>query len=120
MTQPSYPAPVTTRSVSGVDLAVSITALLLTVVMIGVGAVFGMFSLAFLDHCPPESCSEQGAVNAVFTAVLVAGGIGVTGLVVKIVQLARRRRGWPFAAATFGLCLLTFVLGGVGLSTAVG
>ncbi|MCV7278987.1 hypothetical protein H7J88_04930 [Mycolicibacterium flavescens] len=119
MTQSSCPAPLPRRSVSGVDLAVSITALVLTVAMIATAAVLGFFSLAFLDHCPPESCSEEGAVDAVFNAVLIAAAIGAAGLVVTIVQLARRRRGWPFAASTFGLCLVTFVLGGVALNMAV-
>lgn len=118
MTQPSFVVP--KRSVSGADLAISITALLLTVAMVATAAVLGLFSLAFLDHCPPESCSEQGAVDAVFDAVLIAAFIGVGGLVATIVQLTRRRRGWPWAAATFGLCLLTLVVGGIALNSAVG
>lgn len=118
---PGYPAPLPQkRPVSGADIAASVVALVVTAGMIVVAAVFGLFSLAFLDHCPPESCSEQGAVNAVINALLIAAAIGVVGLVVTIVQLVRRERGWPFALGTFGLCLTTFVIGGFFYTMAVG
>nr|WP_234714039.1 hypothetical protein [Mycolicibacterium chlorophenolicum] len=87
----------------------------------GAAAVFfGVFSLAFLDHCPPETCSVDGAVNAVFTALLVAAGVGVVGLVLTVVALIRRATAWPYALATFALCALTLFLGGVGYGAAVG
>jgi hypothetical protein len=85
-----------------------------------VAAVFGLFSLAFLDHCPPESCSTDNAFTAVATALLVAVIIGVIGLVVTIVRLRARRPGWPFAIATLALCTIAFILGGVGYAAAVG
>jgi hypothetical protein len=119
MVQPSYTATPPKPPVSGADIAISVTVLVLTGLMIAAGAFFGLFSLAFLDHCPPETCSEQGAVNAVATALFVATGIGVVGLIATIVQLFRRKRGWPFAVATFALCLIAFFFGGVGYSMAV-
>jgi hypothetical protein len=106
--------------VSGADLAISITALIITVLLGAVAAVFGLFSLAFLDHCPPESCSVDGAVTAVGTALLIAFAVGVVGLVVTVIQLFRRKRGWPFAVATLVLCMLAVFLGGVGYAMAVG
>jgi hypothetical protein len=115
---PSYPAP--KPPVSGSDLAISITALTITVLLGAVAAVFGLFSLAFLDHCPPESCSAEGAATAVGTALLMAFVIGVVGLVVTVVQLFRRKPGWPFAVGTLVLCTLAVFLGGVGYSMAVG
>lgn len=104
---------------SGADIAASVVARVITAGMIAVGAFFGLFSLAFLDHCRPESCSADGAVNAVFTAVLLAIAIGVAGLIATIVQLVRRAPGWPFALGTFGLCLTTFVIGGFAYTAAV-
>ena len=83
-------------------------------------AVFALFSLAFLDYCPPESCSAEGAVTAVGTALIAAFAIGVVGLVATIVQLVRRRPGWPFAVATLVLCVIAVVCGGVGYAMAVG
>jgi len=106
--------------VSGADLAISITALIITVLLGAVAAVFGLFSLAFLDHCPQESCSVDGAVTAVGTALLIAFVIGVAGLVVTVVRLIRRKPGWPFAVATLVLCAVAVFLGGVGYAMAVG
>jgi hypothetical protein len=42
------------------------------------------------------------------------------GLVMTVVQLFRRKPGWPFAVATFVLSALAVVLGGVGYAMAVG
>lgn len=106
--------------VSGGDIAVSVTALILTVVLGAVASFFGLFSLAFIDSCPPASCSVEGAVTAVMVALSIAAVIGVVGLVVTVVQLFRRKRSWPFAVATLALCTITVFLGGVGYVLAVG
>jgi hypothetical protein len=99
---------------------VSIGALILTVAFGVVAVAMGLFSLAFLDYCPPESCSAEGAATAVGIALLAAFAIGVVGLMVTVIQLYRRKPGWPFAVATFALCALAAVLGGVGYAMAVG
>ena len=118
---PGYPSPQPNRRPrSGADIAASVVALVITAGTIAVGASFGLFSLAFLDHCPSATCSERGAVNAVFTAVLMAAAIGVAGLIATVVQLVRRAPGWPFALGTFGLCLATFVIGAFAYTMAVG
>ena len=119
MGHPGYPPP-PKPPVSGGDLAISIVALILTVLLGVVASVFGLFLLAFLDHCPPESCSVDGAVTAIGTALLVAFVIGVGGLIVTVIQLFRRKRGWPFAIGALVLCALAVFLGGVGYSMAVG
>jgi len=93
---------------------------MLTVLLGAAAAFFGLFSLAFLDHCPPATCSVDGAVNAVFTSLLIAGGIGVVGVGLTVVALVWRKPGWPFALATFALCALAVFLGGVGYTAAVG
>ena len=118
MAQPGYPAP--KRPIATTDLVVSIGGIVMTVVLGVVAASMGVFSLAFLDNCPPESCSATGAANSVWTALLAAFAIGVIGVVVTVVQLFRRKPGWPFAVATFVLCTLAVVLGAVGYATSVG
>ncbi|MDT5019336.1 MAG: hypothetical protein QOD39_5496 [Mycobacterium sp.] len=115
-TRPSLPKP----PVSGGDLAISITTLVATVLMGAAAAVMGLFSLAFLDTCPPETCSAEGAATAVLTAIGVASVIGVAGLIATIVQLYRRKPGWPFAVATLVLCVIAFACGVVGYAVAVG
>ena len=121
MAHPGYPQPRPAKPpIATTDLTISIGALVLTVVFGVVAAAMGLFSLAFLDNCPPESCSAQGAATAVGIALLAAFAIGVIGLVVTVIQLHRRKPGWPFAVATFVLCAVAVVLGGVGYAMAVG
>ena len=67
------------------DLVISVVALVLVVLLGAAAAVMGLFSLAFLDYCPPESCSADGAVTAVGTALMIAFVVGLIGLVVTIV-----------------------------------
>jgi hypothetical protein len=114
--QPPPPKP----PLSTTDMVISIGALIFTVAFGVAAATMGLFSLAFLDYCPPQSCSAEGAVTAVGSALLAAFAIGVVGLVVTVVQLYRRKPGWPFAVATFVLCALAVVLGGIGYAMAVG
>lgn len=121
MAYPGYPpSPPAGRPVSTGDVVVSVVVLVLTALAGALGAFLGVFSLAFLDYCPPESCSVDGAVSAVGTTLLVAFLIGVAGLVATIVALARRKPGWPFALGTFVLCLLTFAVGVLAYGAAVG
>jgi hypothetical protein len=63
--------------------------------------VGGVFSLAFLDSCPPEHCSADGAATTV-------------------IRLARRRPGWPFAVATLGACAVVGVCGVIAYAAATG
>lgn len=118
MAYPSYPPPAK-PPIATTDLVISIGALILTVAFGVVAAAMGLFSLAFLDSCPPATCSAEGAATAVWIALLAAFAIGVVGLVVTVVQLARRKPGWPFAVATFVLCAVAVVAGGVGYAMAV-
>ena len=118
MAYPGYPPP--KPPIAATDLWVSIGALVLTGLFGMVAAVMGLFSLAFLDYCPPESCSAEGAATAVFTAVVAAFAIGVVGLVVTVIQLVRRKPAWPFAVGTLLLCAVAIGLGGVGYAMAVG
>ena len=121
MGHPSYPPPPPSKPpIATTDLWVSIGALTVTVFFGAASAVMGLFSLAFLDYCPPESCSADGAATAVGIALLAAFAIGVAGLAVTVIQLVRRKPGWPFAVATLVLCALAVVLGGVGYAMAVG
>lgn len=120
MTYPAWPPVPAKRPVAAADLTISIIALVLTV-LLGVGAaVMGLFLVAFIDYCPPETCSIDGAVTAVGTALMIAFAVGLAGTVVTIVQLVRRRLAWPFAVGTLALCGVVCVLGGVGYGAAVG
>jgi uncharacterized membrane protein len=80
----------------------------------------GVLVLAFLDYCPPESCSVEGAVVSVATAVGIAVLVGIAGLVITLVRLGRRLKAWPVALGTLGTCLLVLIAGAVAFSAAVG
>ncbi|MCX2928854.1 hypothetical protein ORI20_01110 [Mycobacterium sp. CVI_P3] len=116
---PGHPPPAKPPR-SAADLAISITVMVLTVVFGAAGAVLGLFALAFLDYCPPATCSVDGAVTAVMTAVGIAALVGLVGMIVTIVALARRKRAWPFAVGTLALCVVVFFFGGMAYSAAVG
>jgi hypothetical protein len=116
-----YPQPYPPRPPRNVgDVTGSILMMVLTVLLGGVAAVIGVFSLAFLDHCPPASCSVDGAVAAVMGALALAALVGITGVVLTMVAIARRKRSWPFAVGTFALCLLVLFGGVLGYVVAVG
>ena len=117
---PGYPPAPATPPRSTSDLTISIVVLVFTALM-GVGAVFmGIFSLAFLDYCPPATCSAEGAATAVMTALAAAALVGLAGMIVTIVRLVRHKKAWPFAVGTLGLCLVVLFFGGMAYSLAVG
>jgi len=119
VTTPWPPAPAK-RPISAADLTISIISLVLTLLLGGAAAVMGFFLLAFLDSCPPETCSAEDAVTAVGVSLIVAVVVGLVGLVVTIVQLVRRSPAWPFAVGTLVLCGVICVFGFVGYFSAVG
>ena len=66
--------------------------MVLIVLLGGLAGFMGVFSLAFLDHCPPATCSVDGAVTAVMTALALAALVGLVGMVLTIVRLAQQNR----------------------------
>lgn len=101
------------------DVVASVLLLVFTVLVAGAGSVMGLFSLAFLDHCPPDSCSVDGAVTAVMGTVGVVAVVGLTGLVLTVIRLSARKPAWPFALGTLALCIAAFVIGGFAYTLAV-
>lgn len=121
MSAPGYPAmPPPKPPVNGADVTISVVVLVVTALFGAAASFFGLFFLAFLDSCPPETCTVEGAVTAVMGGLGTALIIGVAGLIATVVQLVRRKRGWPIAVATLVLCIIAVFLGGVGYVIAVG
>lgn len=117
--QPPPPAP-RKPPISGVDLGISITAMVLTVAFGAFAAFIGVFILAFLDTCPPATCSVEGAIGSVGGALLITAVTGVIGITFTIIQLTRRKLAWPVAVGTFVVCVLICVLGLFAFGAAVG
>jgi hypothetical protein len=116
---PPPPAP-RKPPISGVDLGISITAMVLTVVFAAFAAFIGIFMLAFLDTCPPATCSVEGAIGSVGGTLLITAVSGVVGITVTIIQLTRRALAWPVAVGTLVLCVLICVIGVNIFGAAVG
>jgi hypothetical protein len=114
------PGPPAKPPLDGVDLATSIAALIATMILGAAAGGMGMFSMAFLDSCPPDSCSATGAFKSVATALAVSAAIGLTGLITTAVRLTRRKRAWPFAVGTLVMCTGVCIAGGAGFAFAVG
>lgn len=93
---------------------------MLTVLLGGASAVMGLMSLAFLDYCPPATCSVDGAVTAVLSALAIAAVIGIAGVVTTIVRLAARKTAWPFAVGTLLTCVAVLFVGMIAYTAAVG
>lgn len=93
--------------------------MVLTVLVCGGAGVMGLFSLAFLDYCPPESCSVDGAVTTVMGTLAIAALVGLVGLILTIVRLTARKTAWPFAVGTLASCVAVFFLGAVAYTAAV-
>ena len=79
----------------------------------------GLFSLAFLDNCPPESCSVDGAVTAVMGTLAIAALVGLVGLILTIVRLTARKTAWQFAVGTLTACVAVFFFGAIAYTAAV-
>lgn len=97
----------------------SIVVLVLTVLVVLAANIFGLIAIGYLDKCPPERCSSEGAFAAVAASLMVAAVIAAVGLTVTVVRLRRRRRAWPIAVATLALCLVACAIGGIGYAIAV-
>jgi hypothetical protein len=102
------------------DVVLSVVLLVLAALLVAFGVLFGIFSVAFLDYCPPDRCSAGGAFAAVGIALLVAVVIVIAGLVFTILRIMRRRISWPFAAGALVLCALALLGGAGGYGLAVG
>ena len=116
---PPPPLPPGRPPTNTLDVTLTVIGLVLTVLAVSVWGFMGLFLLAFLDYCPPESCSAEGAFAAVATSVVAGGVVTLVGLVVAIVRLSRRKLAWPFAAGALLLCIVAAVLGVAGYAAAV-
>ncbi len=105
---------------NGTDVVVSILALSATLIVGAAGAVMGVFSLAFLDYCPPQSCSVDGAVTVVLTTIVVAGLTGLAGLVLTVIRIRKRTSAWPYAAGTLALVIAVLFFGALAYTRVVG
>lgn len=101
------------------DVTVSVVVLVFTVLLSGVASVMAFFSLAFLDYCPPATCSVDHAVTAVVATIAIAAVSVLTGLVITVIRLGQRKTAWPFAVGTLAVAILVFFAGAIAYTAAV-
>lgn len=101
------------------DVTVSVIVLVLTVLLGGAASVMSFFSLAFLDYCPPETCSVDGAVTAVLATIAIAAVSVLTGLIVTVIRLGQRKTAWPFAVGALTVMIMVFFAGAIAYTAAV-
>jgi uncharacterized BrkB/YihY/UPF0761 family membrane protein len=92
------------------DVALSIALLVLANAAFLLGAIFAIFSVAFIDYCP-QGCDSNSAVSVQITVGAILAFLGLLGTILTIVLLARRRRGWWVALATLLLIVVGWIVG---------
>ncbi len=103
-----------------IDIAASITLLVVAWALFAVYAVIGLFLLAFIDYCPPESCSTDDAFDALAIAGAAIGAALLALSVLAVVRMVRRRRSWWVGAVGVLAVLAGAAAGIVGYGAAVG
>lgn len=102
------------------DVVVSVVLLVLAWVLLLCGAVVGLLSLAFLDHCPPESCSTDDAVDAVFLGGGLALALVIALSVLGVVRMFMKRSTWWVALLAILAVAAGAALGVLRYADAVG
>lgn len=90
------------------DVALSIVLVVLANAAFLIGAIFGVFAIAFIDYCP-RGCDANTGVSIQFIAGAILALVGLIGSVLTIVLLVRRRRAWWVALATLVLIVVGWV-----------
>jgi uncharacterized BrkB/YihY/UPF0761 family membrane protein len=113
-------SPVDSGSGRPLDIAASITLLVVAWALFACYAVVGLVLLAFIDHCPPESCSTDDAFDA-----LALAGVGIFAVLAvmsvwSVVRMVRRRRSWWVGVLGILAVAAGAVVGVFGYGAAVG
>ncbi|MEQ3554422.1 hypothetical protein WIS52_28485 [Pseudonocardia nematodicida] len=102
------------------DVALSGFALALTGMLIALGVFGGVFLMAFLDYCPPRTCSSLNILVSVGGSLVVAVAAGIAGLAMTVLRIVERRVSWPFAAVTLLIAAAAIAFGAADYTTAIG
>jgi hypothetical protein len=92
------------------DIALSIVLLVCNYVAFLVGALFAVFSVAFIDYCP-EPCSATDAAGSQATVGVVLASVALLATILTIVLLVVRRRAWWVPAASLLIIIVGWIVG---------
>ncbi|HVX09363.1 hypothetical protein [Humibacter sp.] len=102
------------------DIVVSVITWLVTGAFIGMASFIAVFGLAFLDYCPPQSCSAEAAVACLFAAGTASVVVALAGFVWGLVRMFHRQPSWWMTVGAFVLCVGCWAGGFVSAARAVG
>lgn len=102
------------------DVALAGSALALSGMLIALGVFGGVFLVAFLDYCPPTTCSSSRVLVSVSCAVVVAVAAGIAGSAITVLRIVERRISWPFAIVTLVVVGTAIAVGAVDYTSAIG
>ncbi|MEV1292541.1 hypothetical protein [Pseudonocardia sp. NPDC049635] len=102
------------------DVALSGIALALTGMLVALGVFGGVFLLAFLDYCPPQTCSSSRIMVSVVGSLVVAAAAGIAGLAMTVLRIVERRISWPFALITLAIVAAAVGFGAADYTSAIG
>ncbi|WP_308819725.1 hypothetical protein [Pseudonocardia alni] len=102
------------------DAALSGAALAVTGMLVALGVFGAVFLVAFLDYCPPRTCSSSAVLVSVGGSLVVATAAGIAGLAMTVLRVVERRPAWPFALATLAVTGSAVVFGAVHYASAIG
>lgn len=102
------------------DAALSGAALAVTGMLVALGVFGAVFLVAFLDYCPPRTCSSSAVLVSVGGSLVVAAAAGIAGLAMTVLRVVERRPAWPFALATLAVTCSAVVFGAVHYASAIG
>lgn len=101
-------------------MVLSVAALAVGTMLVCFLGFAGLFSLAFLDQCPPATCSAGGAAASVIGGLVLAATVGIAGLAMTIRRASRRRPAWPFAVTALLLSVVVLAGGIAAYVSSVG
>lgn len=99
------------RRISVGDIVVSILLWCCMPALLLTAALLDLSFLMFIDVCPPETCSVNGAISAVVVSGTCAFLVMLASIVWGIVRLVRRRLAWPVALGGLLLVIAALMLG---------
>ncbi|MCO5546655.1 hypothetical protein L7F22_000089 [Adiantum nelumboides] len=88
--------------------------------LVALGVFGAVFLVAFLDYCPPRTCSSSAVLVSVGGSLVVAAAAGIAGLAMTVLRVVERRPAWPFALATLAVTGCAVVFGAVHYASAIG
>ncbi|MER5671192.1 hypothetical protein [Pseudonocardia alni] len=108
------------RPIARWDAALSGVALAVTGMLVALGVFGAVFLVAFLDYCPPRTCSSSAVLVSVGGSLVVAAAAGVAGLAMTVLRVVERRPAWPFALVTLAVTGSAVAFGAVHYASAIG